>query len=149
MLPIQLQRIPPLELSEQQSGREDLEYIIIYWTSLVAQMVKHLPTVRETWVRSLGWEDLLEKEINTHSSTLAWKIPWTEEPGRLQSMGLQRFRHDWATSLHSLHSYILDHEKKYFSWNFNPKTQIHISHMVCELDSCLSNGSGNISGSNT
>ena len=94
MLPIQLQRIPPLELSEQQSGREDLEYIIIYWTSLVAQMVKHLPTVRETWVRSLGWEDLLEKEIITHSSTLAWKIPWTEEPGRLQSMGLQRFRHD-------------------------------------------------------
>ena len=94
MLPIPLQRIPPLELSEQQSGREDLEYIIMYWTSLVAQMAKRLPTVRETWVRSLGWEDLLEKEIITHSSTLAWKIPWTEEPGRLQSMGLQRVRHD-------------------------------------------------------
>ena len=63
-------------------------------SSLVAQMVKHLPTMRETWVRSLGWEDPLEKEMATHSSTLAWKIPWTEEPGRLQSMGLQRVRHD-------------------------------------------------------
>ena len=50
-------------------------------------MVKRLPAIRETWVRSLGWEDLLEKEMATHSSTLAWKIPWTEEPGRLQSMG--------------------------------------------------------------
>ena len=62
--------------------------------SLVAQMVKHLPARRETWVRSLGWEDPLEKEIATHSSTLAWKIPWTEEPGRLQSMGPQRVGHD-------------------------------------------------------
>ena len=49
----------------------------------MAQTVKHLPAVRETWVRSLGWEDPLEKEIATHSSTIAWKIPWTEEPGRL------------------------------------------------------------------
>ena len=57
-------------------------------------MVKHLPTMRETQVRSLGQEDPLEKEIATHSSTLAWKIPWTKEPGRLQSMGLQRVRHD-------------------------------------------------------
>ena len=51
------------------------------------QMVKHLPTMRETWVRSLGWEDTLEKEMATDSRTLAWKIPWTEEPDRLQSMG--------------------------------------------------------------
>ena len=55
--------------------------------SLVAQMVKHLPEVQETQVGSLGWEDPLEKEMETHSSTLAWKIPWMEEPGRLQSMG--------------------------------------------------------------
>ena len=61
-------------------------------TSLVAQMVKHLHTMRETWVQSLGWEDLLEKDMATHSSILAWKIPWTEEPS--QSMGLQRVRHD-------------------------------------------------------
>ena len=55
-------------------------------------MVKHLLAMWETWVRSLGQEDPLEKEKATHSSTLAWKIPWTEEPGRLQSMGSQRFR---------------------------------------------------------
>ena len=59
-------------------------------TSLVAQTVKHLPTMWETGVQSLGQEDLLEKEMETHSSILAWKIPWMEEPGRLQSMGSQR-----------------------------------------------------------
>ena len=69
------------------------------WTSLVAQMVKRLPTMWETWVQSLGREDLLENEMATHSSILAWKIPWTEEPGRLQSMGSQKVGHDWATSL--------------------------------------------------
>ena len=58
--------------------------------SLVAQMVKHLPAMRETWVQSLGQEDPLEKEMATHFSTLAWKIPWTEEPGRLQSMGVSK-----------------------------------------------------------
>ena len=63
-------------------------------TSLVAQTVKYLPTMWETGVQSLGQEDLLEKEIATHCSILAWKIPWTEEPGRLQSMGLQRVGHD-------------------------------------------------------
>ena len=68
------------------------------WTSLVAQMVKHLPTVWETQVQSLGQEDLLEKEMATHSSILAWKIPWMEEAGRLQSMGSQRIGHNWATS---------------------------------------------------
>ena len=57
-------------------------------------MVNHLPAVWETWVPSLGWEDPLEKEMATHSNTLAWKIPWTEEPGRLPSMGSKRVRHD-------------------------------------------------------
>ena len=57
-------------------------------------MVKCLPTVRETWVQSLGQEDPLDKEMATHSSTLAWKIPWTEERGRLQSMGSQKVGHD-------------------------------------------------------
>ena len=55
----------------------------------MVQMVKNLPAMWETWVQSLGWEDPLEKGTAPHSSTLAWKIPWTEEPGRLQSMGLQ------------------------------------------------------------
>ena len=63
-------------------------------TSLVAQTVKCVPTMRETWVESLGGEDLLEKKMATHSSILAWKIPWMEEPGGLQSMGPQRVRHD-------------------------------------------------------
>ena len=62
--------------------------------SLVAQSVKNLPAVQETWVRSLGWEDPLEKEMATHSSILAWKISCTEEPGGLQSMGLQRVGRD-------------------------------------------------------
>ena len=62
-------------------------------------MVKCLPAMREIWVQSLGQEDPLEKEMATHSNTLAWKIPWTEEPGRLQSMGSQKVGHDGATSL--------------------------------------------------
>ena len=61
---------------------------------LVAQTVKNLPAVQETQVQSLGWEDPLKKEMATHSSILAWKIPWTKEPAGLQSMGLQRVRHD-------------------------------------------------------
>ena len=67
--------------------------------SLMVQRLKRLPAMKETWVRSLGWEDPLEKEMATHSSVLAWRIPWTEEPGGLQSTGSQRVRHDWVTSL--------------------------------------------------
>ena len=66
----------------------------IFRTYLVAQRVKLLPTMWETRIQSLGWGDLLEKEMATHSIILAWKIPWMKEPGRLQSMGLQRVRHD-------------------------------------------------------
>ena len=62
--------------------------------SLVAQRLKRLPAMWETWVLSLGWEDPLEKEMATYTSILAWRIPWTEKPGRLQSTGLQRVRHD-------------------------------------------------------
>ena len=69
------------------------------WASLVAQMIKNLPAIQETWVWSLGREDPLEKGMATHTSTLASKIPQTEEPGRLQSMALQRVGHNWATSL--------------------------------------------------
>ena len=63
-------------------------------SSLVAQRLKHLPVMQETWVRFLGQEDPLEKEMAIHSSILAWRTPWTQEPGGLQSTGLQRFRHD-------------------------------------------------------
>ena len=73
--------------------------IAFLWVSLMAQMVKLLPAMQETWVPSLGQEDPLEKEMATYSSTLAWKIPWTEKPGRLQSMESQRVGHDWMTSL--------------------------------------------------
>ena len=69
----------------------------------MAQVVKCLPAMRETWVQYLGWEEPLEKEIATHSSTLAWKITWMEEPGRLQTMGSQRVGHYWVT----LHSFFL------------------------------------------
>ena len=75
----------------------------------MAQMIKHLPTMQKTRLRFLGPEDPLEKEIATHSSTLAWKIPWTEEPGRLQSMGSQRVRHDIVTSLHFTFGRLLIH----------------------------------------
>ena len=71
----------------------------------MAQRLKRLPAMQETWVQSLGHEDPLEKEMATHSSILAWRIPWMEESGGLQSTGSQRVGHDWATSLHftSLH----------------------------------------------
>ena len=82
--------------------------------------------VREAQVQSLGWEDPLEKEMPTHSSTLAWKIPWTEEPGRLQSMGSQRVRHDWATSLYHV-SRFLDVAKAFLGY---------ISVYTCEAYSC-------------
>ena len=73
-----------------RSPEEGIGYPLQYsWTSLVAQTVKLLSTMWETWVQSLGWEDPLEKEMAIHSSTIAWKIPCTEEPGRLQSMGSQ------------------------------------------------------------
>ena len=62
--------------------------------NIVTQLVKNLPALQETWVQSLGWEDALEKEMATHSSILAWRIPWTEEPGGPQSMGSQRVGHN-------------------------------------------------------
>ena len=70
-------------------GRENLSKHSCGDASMVTQMVKNLPTMWETWDRSLGWEDSLEKEMATHSSILAWRVPQREEPGRLQSMGLQ------------------------------------------------------------
>ena len=68
--------------------------ILVREASLVAQVVKNLHAIWETWVLSLGWEDPLEEGMATHSSILTWRIPWTEEPGKLQSMGSQRVRHN-------------------------------------------------------
>ena len=85
-----------------------LVFSLFWFTTafFVAQRLKCLPGMQETWVWSLGWEDPLEKEMATHSSALAWRIPWREEPGRLQSMGLQRVGHDWVTLLYLLPFYI-------------------------------------------
>ena len=85
-----LQKTGSLLLGAGEVGDFKLEPM----TSLVAQIVKCLPTMQTIQVQSLGQEDLLEKEMAIHSSILAWKIPWTEKPGRLQSMGSQRVRHD-------------------------------------------------------
>ena len=71
-----------------------MSLITVYKASLVAQMVKNLPAMQEAQVRSLGWKDPLEKGMATHFGILAWRIPWMEEPGRLQSVGSQRARHD-------------------------------------------------------
>ena len=71
-----------------------LQARILEWFALIVQMVENLPIMRKTRFRSLGWEDHLEKGMATHSSILAWRIPWTEEPGGLQSTGLQRVGHD-------------------------------------------------------
>ena len=102
--------LPPIPLSIRVFSSESTLHVRWpkYWisalasvltTSLVAQRLKRLRAMRETRVQSLGWEDPLEKEMATHSSTLAWKIPRTEEPGGPQSMGSQRVRHNWTTSL--------------------------------------------------
>ena len=81
------------------------KHIVICRASLMAQVVKCLLATQETWVQSLGWEGALEKEMATHSSFLAWEIPWSEEPGRLQSMGSQRIL-SWV-ALHGMaHSFI-------------------------------------------
>ena len=68
------------------------------WASLVAQMVNNLPAMQKTWIQSLGLDDPLEKGMATHSTILTWRIPWTEEPDRIQSMWLQRVGHDWTTN---------------------------------------------------
>ena len=76
------------------SGEKKSVSSSVLWASLVAQMVKNLPAIQETRVQSLSWEDLLDKGMATHSIILSWRIPWTEEPGGLQSIGSQRVGHD-------------------------------------------------------
>ena len=96
----QIQSTVDLQLWMQRANHIFKFWAIIYiiWASLVAQKLRHLPAMWETRVRSLGQEDPLEKETATHSSIFAWRIPWMEEPGGLQSTGSQRVGHDWAES---------------------------------------------------
>ena len=94
---------------------------------LMAQMVKHLPTRRETRVQSLGWEDPLEKEMATHSSVLAWRIPWMEEPGGLQSMGSQRVGHDWATNTFRRFLQLLEFRRHcYVGLDKSKRTEVYV-----------------------
>ena len=78
-----------------------IHFLVFCAPSLVTQMVKNLTAMQQIWIRSLGWEDPLKKGMATHSSILAWRIPRTEEPGGLQSLGSQRVRHDWVTLTHT------------------------------------------------
>ena len=98
--------IPELE----RPPGEEIGYPLQYsWASLVAQLVKNLPPVQETWVQSLGWEDPLEEGMATQSSILAWRIPWTGEPGGLQSMGSHRVKDNRATNAHARKTIIDSH----------------------------------------
>ena len=94
-----------------QAPKGLLQFSSMYKASLVAQLVKNPTAMQETWAQSLGWEDPLEKGMATHCSILGWRIPWTEEPCRLQSMGLQRVRHDWMINtlldLNPVHFYMI------------------------------------------
>ena len=87
----------------------------IIGASLVAQRIKHLPAMQETWVQSLGWETPLEKEMATHSCIPAQRIPWMEEPGGLQYMGSQRVGYDWALSLFTIDTLCLAEEAKIYN----------------------------------
>ena len=84
------------KVKKEAINQEKIFIVHISWASLVAQAVKNPLATQQTWVQSLGWEDPLEKRMATHSSILAWRIPWTEEPGQQQFMGSQRVRQDRA-----------------------------------------------------
>ena len=108
-----------ISLNDLSTSAVSLHYSLTV-ASLVAQLVKNLPAMQETRVRSWGLEDPLEKEIASHSSILAWKISWTEEPGGLQSMGSQKVGHDWATNIYSLTRICaIFVNKSYFYQHFN------------------------------
>ena len=112
---ISLWHVHYFELKTIEAGKTQEEILTFHLTTLaflVAQMVKNPPVMEETQIWSLGREDPLEKGLVTHFSILAWRIPWTEEPGRLQSVGLQRAGHDWVTNTHT-HIYNLIYKNIY------------------------------------
>ena len=99
--------------SERSALAWSLASVSQYRASLVAQMVKNPPAMRETWVRFLGWKDPLEEGMATHCSILAWRIPWTEEPGGLQSMGSQRVGHNWACANTKIEEHLVNQNPCY------------------------------------
>ena len=104
----------------------------------MSQMVKNLPMMQETWVWSLGQEDPLEKGMATHSCILAWRIPWTEEPGGLQSMGSQRIRYDWVTntSLQNLYVFLRFTDLWFFVDNLCDEKSLFIYLFLAMQDLC-------------
>ena len=102
---------PALKKRFQYHVTNRLPFYTVRRVTLVAQRLKRLPAIQETRVQSLRWEDPLAKEMATHSSILAWRIPWTEEPGGLKSKGLQRVRHNWTTSVSFSFSTLLETNK--------------------------------------
>ena len=100
-----------------------IQYI---WASLVAQIAKNLPAVWKTWVQSLSQEDPLEKEMTTYFNILLWEIPWTEEPGRLLSMRLQRVRYGWVTNTHT-------HTLNICIYTYNVYSVVYIIDVVCRI----------------
>ena len=118
--------------------RYKLSSLVFFFVIInVAQSVKNLPAVQETQVRSLMWEDPPEKEMAIHSSILAWKISWTEEPGGLQSMGSQRVRHDWAANTNINTLFNRTHIHRIQSWKrikmWNKKHLSHLGPHLCSL----------------
>ena len=113
----------PLPDNPLQAARKGLKWDSQIGASLVTQTVKNLPAMWETQVQSLDQEDPLAKGMATHSSILAWRIPWTEEPGGLHSIGSQRVRHDWATNTHEcMHAHTHTHTHTHRSWDLPPST---------------------------
>ena len=107
--------------------------VILYLrASLVAQTVKNLTAMQETWVWSLGWEDHLGEEMATYSGILAWRIPWTEEPGGLQSTGSQRVWHNWATNTHT-HTHTHTHK---IGWDRCQSLESQTESFVYWIQSC-------------
>jgi len=106
----------------------EIDWVQCLVAALVAQMIKNLSATWETWVWSLGWEDPLEKGMATHSSILAWRIPWTEEPGGLQSMGSQRAGHDWSDLVRSTHNFefFMSHLKNSILRKANARTSLAV-----------------------
>ena len=128
-----LESIDYTQMSRTHAGRAILPWcpsarsLVQLWVplSLVAQKAENLPAMQESQAQPLGWEDPLEEKMASHSSILAWRIPWTEEPGRLEYMRSQRVRHDWATKTHT-HTHL---------WNLNftrsPTIKIPLAYLLC------------------
>ena len=97
-----------------------LNIALCTWDFPIAQIIRKLPAMQKTWVQSLGQEDPLEKEVATHFSILAWRIPWTEDLGGLQSMGSQRGTHNWVTNTSLLYRYFWNPPTSAPSWHWSP-----------------------------